>query len=191
MRFSQAISEGDGISLIVDVADADAARAAAEQGAEAVTVRSAIAGLRDVIELPILWRCPGRPPGGSAAGAGAWVVQVAGSAEDGHLVAAEHAEGVELGLDCVVEVHNEEELELALERLDPEIILFRVGSDGADPLQLALDLLPDVPAGKLAVADVAVSDRGQVDELARAGVDAVIVGARSVAGLVGDAIPEV
>jgi indole-3-glycerol phosphate synthase len=191
MRFSQAISEGDGISLIVDVADADAARTAADQGAEAVTVGSAIAGLRDAVELPILWRGAGRPADASAAGADAWIVRVSGSDEDGHLLAAEHAEAVELGLDCVVEVHNEEELELALERLDPEIILFRVGSDGADPLQLALDLLPDVPAGKLAVAEVVVSDRGQVDELERAGVDAVIVGARSVAGLAGDAIPEV
>src|SRR3954452_4030987 len=169
MRFSQAISEGDGISLIVDVADADAARAAAEQGAEAVTVRSAIAGLRDVVELPILWRGPGRPADAAAAGAGAWIVPVPGTDEDGHLLAAEHAEAVELGLDCVVEVHNEEELELALERLDPEIILFRVGSDGADPLQLALDLLPDVPAGKLAVADVAVSDRGPGGGGGRAG----------------------
>jgi indole-3-glycerol phosphate synthase len=156
-----------------------------------VTVRSAIAGLRDAVELPILWRGPGRPADASAAGADAWIVPVSDSDEDGHLLAAEHAEAVELGLDCVVEVHNEEELELALERLDPEIILFRVGSDGADPLQLALDLLPDIPAGKLAVAEVAVSDRGQVDELERAGVDAVIVGERSVAGLAGDAIPEV
>src|SRR5213078_2963632 len=192
MRFSQAISEGDGISLIVDVADADAARAAAEQGAEAVTVRSAIAGLRDVVELPILWRGPGRPADASAAGADAWIVQVAGSDEDGHLLAAEHAEAVELGLDCVVEVHNEEELELALERLDPEIILLsRSTDDEEDALGRALELLPDVPAGKLAVADVPASTREQVDELERAGVDAVIVGARDVAELVGHAPPQV
>ena len=191
MRFSQAISEGDGISLIVDVADAQAARAAADQGAEAVTVRSAVAGLRDAIELPILWRGPGSPTEASAAGADAWIVPVSDGDDDGHLLAAAHAEAVELGLDCVVEVHDEEELELALERLDPEIILFRVGSDDADALQLALDLLPDVPAGKLAVAEVAVSGREQVDELERAGVDAVIVGARSVAGLARDATPEV
>ena len=191
MRFSQAISEGDGISLIVDVADAQAARAAADQGAEAVTVRSAVAGLRDAIELPILWRGPGSPTDAAAAGADAWIVPVSDGDDDGHLLAAAHAEAVELGLDCVVEVHDEEELELALERLDPEIILFRVGSHDADALQLALDLLPDVPAGKLAVAEVAVSGREQVDELERAGVDAVIVGARSVAGLARDATPEV
>src|SRR3954452_25341234 len=121
----------------------------------AVPVRTATAGLRDVVELPILWRGPGRPADASAAGADAWIEQVPGSDEDGHLLAAEHADAVELGLDCVVEVHNEEEFELALERLDPESTLFRVGSDGADPLRLALDLLPAVPAGKLAVAEVA------------------------------------
>ena len=188
-RFSQAISEGDGISLIVEVGDVDAARAAAAQGAEGVIVRQPIDGLREAVELPILWRGGGRPAEASAAGADAWIVRVTDD-DDGDLVAEEHSEAAELGLDCAVEVHNEEELELALERLDPEILLLSA-DDGADALQRALDLLPDVPAGKLAVADVPVTGRDQVDELERAGVDAVIVGARSVAELVGDAAPEV
>jgi hypothetical protein len=67
-RFSQAISEGDGISLIVEVADLDAARAAAAQGAEGVIVRRPIDGLRDAIELPILWRGQGRPSDAAAGG---------------------------------------------------------------------------------------------------------------------------
>jgi indole-3-glycerol phosphate synthase len=177
MRFSQAISEGDGISLIVDVADVDAARVAAAQGAEAVIVRAAVPGLRDAIELPIVWRGGSRPSDASAAGADAWIVVVADGDDDGALLVAEHAEAVELGLDCVVEVRDEEQLELALERLDPEILLFSAGGDDdADALQLALELLPDIPAGKLAVADVPVTGRDQVDALERAGVDAVIVG---------------
>jgi indole-3-glycerol phosphate synthase len=188
-RFSQAISEGDGISLLVEVGDVEAARAAEAQGAEGLIVRRPIDGLRDAVELPILWRGGGRPAEASAAGADAWIVRVTDD-DDGDLVAAEHAEAAELGLDCAVEVHSEEELELALERIDPEILLLSA-ADGADALQRALDLLPDVPAGKLAVADVPVSGRDQVDELERAGVDAVIVGARSVAELVGDALPEV
>jgi indole-3-glycerol phosphate synthase len=188
-RFSQAISEGDGISLLVEVGDVDAARAAAAQGAEGVIVRRPIDGLRDAVELPILWRGGGRPAEASAAGADAWIVRV-NDDDDGDLVAAEHAEAAELGLDCAVEVHNEEELELALERIDPEILLLSA-ADGADALQRALHLLPDVPAGKLAVADVPVSGRDQVDELERAGVDTVIVGSRSVAELVGDTAPEV
>jgi indole-3-glycerol phosphate synthase len=92
----------------------------------------------------------------------------------------------------VIEVRDVEELEQALDRLDPEILLFSVGDDAdADALERALELLADLPAGKLAIADVPVSSRDQVDELERAGVDAVIVGARNVAGLVGDAVPEV
>ena len=172
-RLSQRISEGDGISIIVCVDDAVAAQAAEAQGAEAVAVTTEIDGIRGATNLPLLWLGVGAPSDADA-------VRIRPDEDSDH----QH-------LEAVVDVRDEEELELALERLDPEIILFRVGSDGADPLQLALDLLPDVPAGKLAVAEVAVSDRGQVDELERAGVDAVIVGARSVAGLAGDAIPEV
>jgi indole-3-glycerol phosphate synthase len=189
VRFSQAISEGDGISLIVDVADVDAARTAASQGAEGVLVYGAIDGLRDAIELPILWGGGGRPAEAAAAGADAWIVRVTDE-DDGAELAAEHAEALELGLDCAVVVRNEAQIELALEQLDPEILVLSA-EDEEDSLQRALDLLPDVPAGKLAVAVVDVSGREQVDELERAGIDAVIVGARSVAGLAGDAVPEV
>ena len=177
MRFSQAISEGDGISLIVEVATADAARVAATEGAEAVVVRRALDG---DINLPVLWRGSSRAADAAAAGADAWVVPVDDDGDNDH------------DLDRVVEVCNAEELEHALERFDPEIFLFSVGEDeDADAMQRALDLLADLPAGKLAVAEVAVSSREQVDELERAGVDAVIVGARNVAELVGDAPPPV
>ena len=191
-RFSQAISEGDGISVIVDVADAEAARAAAAQGAEALAVRGAVGDLRSVTELPVLWRASGSPSEAALAGADAWLVAVADAGEDGDWLARQQAEAVELGMDCVVEVRNEDELELALEQLDPEIFLLAARDDSReDALGRALELLPDVPAGKLAVADVPVWSREQVDELERAGVDAVIVGTRNVAELVGDAPPQV
>jgi indole-3-glycerol phosphate synthase len=192
VRFSQAISEGDGISVIVDVVDAEGARAATSQGAEAVAIERAVADLREVTELPVLWRTSGSPSEAALAGADAWVIAVESAGEDGVWLVRQHAEATELGLDCVVEVRSVEELELALEQLDPEILLFSVGKeDDADALRRALDLLPDLPAGKLAVAEVPVSDREQVIELERAGVDAVIVGARNVAELVGDAPPPV
>jgi indole-3-glycerol phosphate synthase len=192
-RFSQAISEGDGISVIVDVADVEAARVAAAQGAEALAVRGAVGDLRSVTELPVLWRASGSPSEAALAGADAWLVSVADAGEDGDWLARQQAEAVELGMDCVVEVRNEDELELALEQLDPEIFLLagRDDSREEDALASALELLPDVPAGKLAVADVPVWSREQVDELERAGVDAVIVGTRNVAELVGDAPPQV
>ena len=88
-------------------------------------------------------------------------------------------------IEFVVDVRDEEELELALELLDPEIFL--LGGEGSDehddPLDAVLELLPDVPAGKLAIADVAVVSRHEVLALERAGMDAVLVPAGSVAGL--------
>jgi indole-3-glycerol phosphate synthase len=191
VKFSQAISEGDGISLIVDVADAEAARAAAAQGAEAVALEAPIRDLRDVVDLPVLWRAAGPPAQAAMAGADAWVVAVSEAGDDGDWLFRQQSEAVELGLDCVVKVRSAEELERALEQVDPEILLLSIGDEDGDALAHALELLPDVPAGKLAVAEVAVSNREQVDELERAGVDAVIVGARNVAGLVGGAPPQV
>jgi indole-3-glycerol phosphate synthase len=152
-----------------------------------------VGDLRSVTELPVLWRASGSPSEAALAGADAWLVSVADAGEDGDWLARQQAEAVELGMDCVVEVRNEDELELALEQLDPEIFLLAARDDSReeDALASALELLPDVPAGKLAVADVPVWSREQVDELERAGVDAVIVGTRNVAELVGDAPPQV
>src|SRR3989442_14518799 len=58
-RFSQAISEGDGISVVVEVHDAESARAAEGEGAEALVVRGDVQGVREATELPILWRAAG------------------------------------------------------------------------------------------------------------------------------------
>ena len=53
-----------------------------------------------------------------------------------------------------------------------------------------LELLPDVPAGKLAIAELVDATREDVEELERAGVDAVLVGG-DVEALVGDGVPDV
>ncbi|HEU4355480.1 MAG TPA: hypothetical protein VFT27_07820, partial [Actinomycetota bacterium] len=70
-RLSQAISEGDGISIIALVADADAARAAEDQGAEGVAVRAGTAGVREATSLPILFRVDASPQAARDAGADA------------------------------------------------------------------------------------------------------------------------
>jgi predicted TIM-barrel enzyme len=54
-----------------------------------------------------------------------------------------------------------------------------------------LDLLPDVPAGKLAIAELSGASQDDVGALERAGFDGIIVEPRSVADLVGDAPPDV
>ena len=93
----------------------------------------------------------------------------------------------------MVEVRDSDELELALERLDPEIFLLapQEADDDDDPLDNVLDLLADVPAGKLAIADLEVTTADEIAELERAGVDAVIVASQNLAGLVRAAPPEV
>ena len=48
-HFSQAIAEGDGISIIVAVDDPDAAHAAAVDGAEAIALLAAVAGVNALL----------------------------------------------------------------------------------------------------------------------------------------------
>jgi hypothetical protein len=181
-RFSQAISEGDGISVIVEVDAADAARLAEADGAEGIVVGAEAAGIREATELPILV-VSGSLEEAAEGGADAWVVDVS-ELENGDADAVSRASG--LGLDCVVSVRDDDELERALELLDPEIFLL-AGSD----LEHALELLSDVPAGKLAIVRANGLTREQVLELERRGMDAVIVPPENVAELVGDAPPPV
>ena len=102
-RLSQAISEGDGISLIVAVDGPEAAQRAEADGAEALLVDGDLAAIRAASTLPIL------TSGDSAADA-----RVVRPAEEFEL-----GDGIEL----VVRVEDEDELEAALERLDPELFV--------------------------------------------------------------------
>jgi indole-3-glycerol phosphate synthase len=190
-RFSQAISEGDGISLLADVRDLASAGAAEADGAEGVVVRERLEGVREATELPILWSRPGSFEDAQRAGADACVLVLEGLEEENGRLERLHQEAIELGLDCVVEVRDEDELQLALERVDPEVFLLSAQRAGdGERLEHVLGLLQDVPAGKLAVAELDVSTRAEVDELERAGVDAVIVRSTDVAELVGGAPQE-
>jgi hypothetical protein len=180
-RFSQAISEGDGISVVARVASIDEALQAAKAGADALHVRGGVA-LPDANELPVL---SSEGPDGSA---DALVLRTNGDDED---VARRYSAIVEAGSECVVEVRNDEELQRVLELLDPEIILLSCHEDAEDPFEAVLDLLPDVPAGKLVVADVGGAGEEAVAGLERVGVDAVIVAAADVAAVVGDGPPSV
>jgi indole-3-glycerol phosphate synthase len=82
-----------------------------------------------------------------------------------------------LDLDCMIEVHDAEELERALE-VDAEVI----GINNRDldeqrvDIQTTFELMPDVPAGKTVVAESGISGRGELMELDRVGVDAVLIG---------------
>jgi len=174
-RFSHAIAEGDGISVIAAVEDADSAKAAESEGAEALVVRSDPAAIRAATALPILWRAPVDLERASASADAVMLVFDALDDEDGMLEEL-HQRALDLGLDCAVEVRDEEELEQALERVDPEIFLLSPveRDDDETQLEVVLDLLAAVPAGKLAIADLPLTTPDEVDELERAGCDGVI-----------------
>jgi indole-3-glycerol phosphate synthase len=82
-----------------------------------------------------------------------------------------------IDLDAIVEIHDEEELERALE-IDCDVI----GINNRDlesftvDIQRTFDLLSDVPAGKVVVSESGIHDREQIDELELVGIDAVLIG---------------
>ena len=83
----------------------------------------------------------------------------------------------ELGLEVLVEVRSEQELERAV-----TIGHAMIGVNSRDLETLVIDpavtshLIPMIPAGRLAVAESGVSARLDVERAARAGADAVLVG---------------
>jgi indole-3-glycerol phosphate synthase len=82
-----------------------------------------------------------------------------------------------LELDCIVEVHNEEELDCALE-LDVDVIGInnRNLEDFSVDIQTTVDLLAAIPTGKTVVSESGIRTRHEIDELERVGVDAVLIG---------------
>src|SRR3954464_4066676 len=88
-----------------------------------------------------------------------------------------HQEARAIDLDCLVEVHDAEELERALEA-GAEVI--GINNRNLDDMSVDIDttfeLMPDVPAGKTVVAESGISGRGELEELDRVGVDAVLIG---------------
>jgi indole-3-glycerol phosphate synthase len=83
----------------------------------------------------------------------------------------------ELEMDAIVEVHSEEELNVALD-IDADIIGInnRNLEDFSLDLQVTFDLLTDIPTGKTVVSESGIHTRQDVEELEGVGVDAVLVG---------------
>jgi NAD(P)H-dependent flavin oxidoreductase YrpB (nitropropane dioxygenase family) len=184
-RFSHAIAEGDGISLVASVEDVEAARSAEAAGAEGVLLRNGypdrLTGIRGAVSLPVvfLWDFENADV---LAGADACIIDVRNPSnlawiEQGHVELAD--------FELALRVTNEEQLEAVLEQFDPELFVL------AGDIKQVYELLAEVPAGKLVLAEPSSLRTEDVEELERAGVDAVIVDAADVASLVGDAPLEV
>ena len=154
---------------------------------------------REAVDLPLLRKDflidPYQLLEARAAGADAALLIVAGLGKGqlGEMMAA----AGELGLDALVEVHSEQEVETAVEA-GAEVI--GINNRDLQSLEVDLDttftLLPDVPAGTVVVAESGIATPEDVRALEEAGVDAILVGealmtasdtARAVGELLGDA----
>lgn len=173
-RLSESISEGDGISTLVHVTGPAEARAAEIRGAEGILVTGSLEGVRAATSLPLLVR--GRAPDeAGASGADAWLLVAEIDLDE---LEERYSRARSLGLECVVDVRDEEELEAVLARIDPEIVLLssRAAERAEDAVDCVLELLPDVPAGKLVAAELGAPTIEDLEALERAGIDAVLVG---------------
>jgi indole-3-glycerol phosphate synthase len=134
---------------------------------------------RDASDLPILRKDftidPYQLWEAKAAGADA-VLLVVGSLRP-HELGSLHGLARDLDLDAIVEVHDEEELEVALE-IDADVVGInnRNLEDFSVDVRRTFDLLHEVPAGKIVVSESGIVERAQIEELEGVGVDAVLVG---------------
>jgi indole-3-glycerol phosphate synthase len=110
-----------------------------------------------------------------AAGADAVLLIVAALDED--RLRALMAGASDLGMDSLVEVHDEKEVEVAVES-GAEVI--GINNRDLHSLEVDLDttfrLLADVPAGTVVVAESGITEAAHVRQLEEAGVDAILVG---------------
>jgi indole-3-glycerol phosphate synthase len=111
----------------------------------------------------------------AASGADAVLLIVAGL--DDERLEGLYVEARKLDLDCLLEVHDEADLERALV-IGADVIGInnRDLDDFSVDVETTVELLTDVPAGKTVVSESGYVRRDQLDELERIGVDAVLVG---------------
>jgi indole-3-glycerol phosphate synthase len=90
-----------------------------------------------------------------------------------HLIALSHR----LGMQCLVEVHNEDELERAL-KCDAKLI--GVNNRNLQTLKVDINttrkLRPLVPPGRIVVSESGLKGREDIEKLRAWGVDAVLIG---------------
>jgi hypothetical protein len=180
-KLSQAIADGDGISIIVEVHDSPGARAATSQGADGLAAGVGIHAVRPASQLPLLAM-------GSLFDASGVRADAIAIRPDLALWDEAHAHS----LECVVRVTSPDGIAYALDRLEPQVFLLAPDPESEDdPLADLLELLHDVPAGKLAIAELRDATAEDVVELERSGVDAVLVVTDDVSALVTSETPEV
>ncbi len=82
-----------------------------------------------------------------------------------------------LGLDTLIEVHEDSEVEVAVDAGAEIIGINNRNLKSLDvDTETVFELLSDIPAGTVVVAESGISERGDVLRLEEAGVDAILVG---------------
>jgi indole-3-glycerol phosphate synthase len=136
-------------------------------------------GAREACELPILQKdfVVDRYQLFEAAVNGADAVLLIAAALDDDQLPTLHDSARGLDLDCMVEVHDDQELERAL-AADAQILGInnRNLDDFSVDVQTTAELITDVPAGKTVVSESGIAERPTLEELEEIGVDAVLIG---------------
>jgi indole-3-glycerol phosphate synthase len=201
--FAAALAAADGLAVIsevkraspskgalnADLDPAEVARAYAAGGATCLSVLTdeawfsgSVADLqaaRGAVDLPVLRKdftvceadvCDARIMGADA------VLLIAAALDDAEL-ASFHALATDIGLDALVEIHDEAELERALAVgatlvgvNQRDLVTFEVDTDRA------VRMAPQMPAGVVRVAESGVRGVDDATRLAEAGYHAVLVG---------------
>ena len=106
------------------------------------------------------------------------ILLIAAALTDDKLFADLHACALELGLTALVEVHNEEETERALKLKDVKLI--GINNRNLATFDVTLEttekLRPMIPTEVAVVAESGIFNASDVERLARANVDAILVG---------------
>jgi len=203
-RFRTALETPDGINIIAEfkkvspskgvindtIGPADAARQYERGGARAISVlteedyfKGSLADLkeiRDAVSIPILRKdfiCDEfQIYEAAAAGADAILLIVAALSE-GRLRALRSLAEDELGIDALVEVHTEDEMQVAC---DAGARLIGVNNRDLKTFNVSLDvargLIVEAAAGTTLVAESGITSRGEIDELAGLGYTGFLIG---------------
>jgi indole-3-glycerol phosphate synthase len=176
-------------ALAVDLDPSDVARSYERGGATCLSVltderwfggsAADLAAARAAVDLPVLRKdftvdprdvCDARLMGADC------VLLIAAALDDAELSEL-HQLATEVGIDALVEVHDEAEVERALSvgaRLvgvnQRDLVTFEVDTDRA------VRVAPAIPAGVVRVAESGIRGPGEARRLAAAGYDAVLVG---------------
>jgi indole-3-glycerol phosphate synthase len=111
-----------------------------------------------------------------AAGADGVILIVAAFEDEDERLTELYQEASDIGLDVLLEVSHEDEIERSMELLDPDSFVLRNhGEDGEVDFERTFSLLEEVPAGITVVSAGGVYERNEVRALERSGVDAVIL----------------